>query len=193
MLFIQKQMSRLLLGFEGTVCVLKGAIVKSNASIRDSLIMEGACIESEAVVARSVVGPGMRIKKGHRIIDGILMNTYSDRPHTDGIAPIATGTGRLRPTRRTQVVRFGQKGCVDMTGLREARGWSLPDFILLLLMVCVAGWVGRDSVIDIWQRGTSNSESAYVLFAPLAAFVHGVVETISSFSSFATNQVCGAL
>ena len=56
-----------------------------------------------------------------------------------------------------------------MTGLREARGWSLPDFILLLLMVCVAGWVGRDSVIDIWQRGTNDAESAYVLFAPLAA------------------------
>ena len=94
---------------EGTVCVLKDAIVKSNASIRDSLIMEGACIESEAVVARSVVGPGMRIKKGHRIIDGILMNTYSDRSHRDGIAPIAIGTGRLRPIRRAHVSDSGQK------------------------------------------------------------------------------------
>ena len=87
---------------EGTVCVLKQASIEPGASIRDSMIMEGACVESEAVVARSVVGPGMKIKKGNRIIDGILMNTYLESEDVDGIAPIATGTGRLSLVRTSR-------------------------------------------------------------------------------------------
>ena len=56
-----------------------------------------------------------------------------------------------------------------MTGLREARGWSLPDFVLLILMICVAAWVGREPLLDIVDRGLNDRNSAYVLFAPFAA------------------------
>jgi len=56
-----------------------------------------------------------------------------------------------------------------MSGLRETRGWSLSDFVLLLLMIGVASWVGREALVDIWKRGTSGGDSAYVLFAPIAA------------------------
>jgi bifunctional N-acetylglucosamine-1-phosphate-uridyltransferase/glucosamine-1-phosphate-acetyltransferase GlmU-like protein len=81
---------------EGTVCILKNATVKSGAAIRDSMVMEGAVIEENAIVARSVVGPGMHIAQGHRIIDGILISQLTIGSDSYGIAPSATGTGRLR-------------------------------------------------------------------------------------------------
>lgn len=56
-----------------------------------------------------------------------------------------------------------------MSRLREIRGWSLPDFALLILMIGVTCWIGRAALFDIWTRGTSGGESAYVLFAPIAA------------------------
>ena len=56
-----------------------------------------------------------------------------------------------------------------MNQLREIRGWSLPDFVLLFLMIGVACWIGRDALTDIWIRGINDNESAYILFAPLAA------------------------
>lgn len=81
---------------EGLVCIMQSATIQSGAAIRDSLVMEGAIVESDTVVARSVVGPGMRIEQGHRIIDGILIKRLDIHNFSDGIAPVAIGTGRLR-------------------------------------------------------------------------------------------------
>lgn len=56
-----------------------------------------------------------------------------------------------------------------MSKLREIRGWSLPDFALLLIMLGATGWIGRAALADIWARGSRGGESAYILFAPIAA------------------------
>lgn len=59
---------------EGTVCIRAGASVGA-AAIGDSLVMQDAVIEDGAVIARSVVGPGARVRSGHRVIDGILLSS----------------------------------------------------------------------------------------------------------------------
>lgn len=85
---------------EGNVCIMKNATVHDGAAIRDSLVMSGAIVNRDAVVARSVVGPGMCIQEGHRIIDGILMTQLGQSQNWNGIAPTATGSGRLRSVTR---------------------------------------------------------------------------------------------
>lgn len=55
-----------------------------------------------------------------------------------------------------------------MRTLRESRGWMLPDVALLLLMLLVTGWVGREQILDTWNRAIAGGDSGYVLLAPLA-------------------------
>lgn len=97
---------------EGMTCIMKNATVQDGASIRDSLVMDGAIVKRNAVVARSVVGPGMCIQEEHRIIDGILMTQFEQKQNWSGIAPTATGSGRLRPVSR-------ERSAPESTSIKE--------------------------------------------------------------------------
>ena len=50
----------------------------------------------------------------------------------------------------------------------ENRGWSVADLAMLLLLLLVSVWVGREPLLDILGRGLRGNDSTYVLFAPLA-------------------------
>ena len=56
-----------------------------------SIVMDDAVIEPGAVVARSIIGPGMRVKAGSRVIDAIVADPKISQeikgkpgPSTDG-------------------------------------------------------------------------------------------------------------
>ena len=70
--------------------------------------MSGAVIEEGAIIARSVVGPGVRIRKDHRIIDGISAGIRPQDIHEHGIAPSAEGSGRLGENRLSPQIRSTQ-------------------------------------------------------------------------------------
>ena len=93
---------------EGASLIQQGAIIHETVSILDSIVMSGAEIESGAVIARSVIGPGVRVRKGFRIIDGILAGQTSQKLDDHGIAPSAQGSGRLGNRHVVAKVRSGQ-------------------------------------------------------------------------------------
>ncbi len=58
--------------FGGWVTVDEGASLGAGAYAEDAVVMAGATVEPEAVVLRSIVGPGARVRSGHRVVDQVL-------------------------------------------------------------------------------------------------------------------------
>ncbi|MHB1434831.1 MAG: sugar phosphate nucleotidyltransferase [Thermoplasmata archaeon] len=58
--------------FGDYVTLAEHAVVEPGAHLANCVIMAGATIEREASVIGSIVGPGARVRAGHRLQDGVL-------------------------------------------------------------------------------------------------------------------------
>jgi ADP-glucose pyrophosphorylase len=65
----------------GHSIVCRGAEVAPDAFILDSVVLPGAAIGSRCVVARSVIGPLIRVPEGSVLVDAVMANPrLGDRP-----------------------------------------------------------------------------------------------------------------
>lgn len=53
----------------GFALVEQGATVDPSAKLHDSVVLGGAHVEADALIVRSVVGPGARVRRGQAVID----------------------------------------------------------------------------------------------------------------------------
>ena len=53
-----------------------------------------------------------------------------------------------------------------MTDRLESKRWTVADLAMLVLLVLVTIWTGREALLDILNRGFNGTDSTYVLFAP---------------------------
>jgi hypothetical protein len=59
--------------------VEEGATVHPSAAIHDSVVLAGARVESNAIVVRSLVGPGQGVRRGQRLVDQFVSGTRPGR------------------------------------------------------------------------------------------------------------------
>ena len=59
--------------------VEEGATVHPSAEIHDSVVLRGARVESNAIVVRSLVGPGQVVRRGQRLVDRFVNGTRQGR------------------------------------------------------------------------------------------------------------------
>lgn len=78
-----------------TIIQMPGAEVGQGACIRDSVLMPGSIVDDETIVVRSYIGPGVHIKRGERIIDGLIQAT--DQSTTE---VTRSAGGRIRTRRK---------------------------------------------------------------------------------------------
>jgi len=78
-----------------TIIQMPGVEIGQGAFIRDSVLMPGSIVDDETIVVRSYIGPGVHIKRGERVIDGLVRAT--GRSTTEVIG--STG-GRIRTRRK---------------------------------------------------------------------------------------------
>ena len=64
---------------DGSGVIAEPGVERSpEALVVDSVLLRGAVVEAGAVVARSVVGPGVRVRSGQRVVDEVRSASESD-------------------------------------------------------------------------------------------------------------------
>lgn len=79
----------------GPVSVIMSGARAEGATVVSSIVMDGAVVEPGAVVARSVIGPGMRVRARSRVVDAVVADPSIGRstvPHRPADATSGVGT-----------------------------------------------------------------------------------------------------